>query len=362
MNAKGRPDINKNVQKARWAAYSLLSTGVHGRNGLDPPTSFRIIQLYVIPRLLQGLEATCLLRSDIQALDTFYKKLLRQIQGLPESVATDAIYLLIGSLPIETVLHQRILSLFGNICRLDSNEPMHQMALRQLATADDKLYSWFSQLNTIAQKYQIDLHLALVHPWPKEAWKRYCKNTVRDIWWNELLTKACEKTTLRWTIWQDQQCTNGLWSSCKGRPNLTNAATTRARMLVDHSDLRASAWRRAAGEDLRCPLCRDHEEDIVHFLTLCPELSNTRGERLLAIKSIYTKENLPELITPQETTCAILNGDRFIQESSLEWGSQPMATVTLTKNAEKAQQLCSQLCYKLKTERDIAMNCKIMMD
>ena len=180
--------------------------------------------------------------------------------------------------------------------------------------------------------------------------------------WNELLTKACEKTTLRWTIWQDQQCTNGLWSSCKGQPHLTNAATTRARMLVDRSELRASAWRRAAGEDLRCPLCRDPEEDIFHFLTLCPELSNTRGERLLAMKSIYTKENLPESITPQETTCAILNGDRFIQESSLEWGSQPTATVILIKNAEKAQQLCSQLCYKLKTERDIAINCKIMMD
>ena len=137
---------------------------------------------------------------------------------------------------------------------------------------------------------------------------------------------------------------------------------TRARMLVDRSDLRASAWRRAAGEDLRCPLCRDPEEDIVHFLTLCPELSNTRGERLLAIKSIYTKENLPEPITPQETTRAILNGDRFIQESCLESGSQPTATVILTKNAERAQQLCSQLCYKLETKRDIAINCKIMMD
>ena len=183
--------------------------------------------------------------------------------------------------------------------------------------------------------------------------------TVRGIWWNELLTKACEKTTLRWTIWQDQQCTNGLWSSCKGRPHLTNAASTRARMLVDRSDLRASAWRRAAGKDLRCPLCRDPEEDIVHFLTLCPELSNTRGERLLAIKSIYTKENLPEPITPQETTCPIINGDRFIQESCL---SQPTATVILRKHAEKAQQLCSQLCYKLETKRDIAINCKIMMD
>ena len=166
------------------------------------------------------------------------------------------------------------------------------------------LVSWLSGKNT---------HTHIMGPSEK-------KNTVRDIWWNELLTKAYEKTTLRWTIWQDQQCTNGLWSSCKGRPHLTNAATTRARMWVDRSDLRASTWRRAAGEDLRCPLCRDPEEDIVHFLTLCLELSNTRGERILAIRSIYTKENLPEPTTPQETTYAILNGDRFIQEAAWNGG------------------------------------------
>ena len=44
-------------------------------------------------------------------------------------------------------------------------------------------------------------------------------------------------------------------------------------------------------------------------------------------------------------------------------GLVPFAyTTILTENAEKAQQLCSQLCYKLKTERDIAINCKIMLD
>ena len=52
----------------------------------------------------------------------------------------------------------------------------------------------------------------------------------------------------------------------------------------------------------------------------------------------------------------------------LHTGEQPGMGVTAdgycypNKNAEKAQQLYSQLCYKLKTERDTAINCQVTMD
>ena len=93
----------------------------------------------MVSRLLQGLEATCLLRSDIQALDAFTGNFYAR-----SSVATEAIYLLIVSLSIEAILHQRILSLFGKICRLDSDEPLNQLGLRQLGTTNSKPYSWFT--------------------------------------------------------------------------------------------------------------------------------------------------------------------------------------------------------------------------
>ena len=84
---RARPNISKCVTAARRTAYSLLGAGLHGRNGLDPMTSMRVITLYVVPRLLHGLEATVLQKSDINELDKFFKKLLRQIQHLPESTA-----------------------------------------------------------------------------------------------------------------------------------------------------------------------------------------------------------------------------------------------------------------------------------
>ena len=42
---RARPNISKCVTAARRTAYSLLGAGLHGRNGLDPMTSMRIMTL-----------------------------------------------------------------------------------------------------------------------------------------------------------------------------------------------------------------------------------------------------------------------------------------------------------------------------
>ena len=59
-----RSEINENIiniedrlSLARRTLYSLISTGVHGSNGLNPRRSYKIYQCYVLPRLLFGLEA-----------------------------------------------------------------------------------------------------------------------------------------------------------------------------------------------------------------------------------------------------------------------------------------------------------------
>jgi hypothetical protein len=49
-------NIEERIALARRTLYSLIKTGVHGTNGLNPRTSCKIYQVYVIPRLLYGLE------------------------------------------------------------------------------------------------------------------------------------------------------------------------------------------------------------------------------------------------------------------------------------------------------------------
>ena len=48
-----------------------MSSGLHGTNGIDPTTSYNIYKLYVLPRLLYGLEILALKTRDIEKLDRY---------------------------------------------------------------------------------------------------------------------------------------------------------------------------------------------------------------------------------------------------------------------------------------------------
>ena len=48
--------VTYNTQKARHTVYSLMGSSLHGENGLDPETPVHLLQTYVIPVLVYGLE------------------------------------------------------------------------------------------------------------------------------------------------------------------------------------------------------------------------------------------------------------------------------------------------------------------
>ena len=48
--------VDENIKKAKRTAYSLMSAGFHGNNGLDLSTSIHILKTYVIPTITYGLD------------------------------------------------------------------------------------------------------------------------------------------------------------------------------------------------------------------------------------------------------------------------------------------------------------------
>ena len=82
--------IHKHVNSARGTAYALMGAGLHGINGLNPKASRNIIQLFVVPKLLYGLEVLVLSKKQIDQLEIYFKKLLKQIQSLPDNVEDPA--------------------------------------------------------------------------------------------------------------------------------------------------------------------------------------------------------------------------------------------------------------------------------
>jgi hypothetical protein len=75
--------VNENITKARRTAYSPMSAGFHGNNGLDPSTCIHIMKTYVIPTLLYGLEVITPDKKNLEKLEKFHKRMVKQILSLP---------------------------------------------------------------------------------------------------------------------------------------------------------------------------------------------------------------------------------------------------------------------------------------
>ena len=351
QSGKTKPNLELNVSAARRTSYKLMGAGFHGVEGLNPVTSMKLVSAYVMPRLLLGLEAVVLNKTDVSLLDKYHRKLLRQLQSLPDSTSNAAVYLLVGSIPVEGEWHKRVLSLYGRVTRLGSDHPLYLLAARQLSLgASNRPHSWFTQVNRIGAMYDIDITEVLKNPWSKEMWKFRVKNAINSYWKIVLLKEAKLKSTLKWLIHSDEDAPHGVWEACRTSPHLVAPAAARAKALVGRLCINEHSWR----DTNMCPLCEDHDETMTHFLTECKEAETVRTERISKLLSFYEEEGLPPPQNRSERTSAILNGDRYLTQSS--------EIIQLNLNVKDAHNLASSLCYQLLKNRDYIINEMLMKE
>ena len=93
-----------------------------------------MILLYVVPRILYGLETQVLGRTQVTRLED-YRTLLRRIQSLSERVAKQVVYLLMGVLLLEALLHMCMIKLLQKIAN-NKSSLLYEIALRQLAVKE----------------------------------------------------------------------------------------------------------------------------------------------------------------------------------------------------------------------------------
>lgn len=360
MANRQKPDVNENIKKARRAAYALLKVGLHGNNGIDPPAAVKIVATYVAPTLLHGMEAAVLLKEDQSKLDIFYKKMLRQILSLPDNTASEAIFILAGTIPLEGQIHQKALGMFGSICRLPANHSIKQLACRQLAMNNNK-FSWFKMIANLGSQYNLDIHANLQYPSLKQRWKKEVRHAIRSYWSRKINKDATQKTSLKWLIPRPSLAPpHPIWSPCIGDPRRVEAAGTRARMLTGRfrtQDLEAKFRRE---EDKMCKLCRREEEDILHMLVRCPVLHKHRQLKMKTLSDLYQEAGISPPTTDMEICSAVLNGDCYIGsdtgDSCIGSHAARVKTIQCPKLITRANLICNLLCKKLARERDLYFN------
>ena len=103
--------------------------------------------------------------------------MLRKIQALPQLTASSAIYMLLGALPVEAVIHERQLSLLHAVFSSD-NKYLGDVVQCQLACSFNNEYSFFYTLTHVLEQFNSPTLSSLVAAEiGKEQWKIQCKKS-----------------------------------------------------------------------------------------------------------------------------------------------------------------------------------------
>ena len=194
--------VKERLSCGRKTAYSLMGTGFHGVNGLSPKISLHIYEMYVLPRVLYGLEATILKKKHLSELESFHRGILRDLQSLPTRCSTSAIHLLSGQLPIEAILDTRMATLLHMVGR-DNTSTLAHIALHQLSSNTTSSRSWFVYCAQRLSRYNIDPLLIISNKLSTTT----IKATIRDYHSRIIRLDAASKSSLKYLHLSDLEMT-----------------------------------------------------------------------------------------------------------------------------------------------------------
>ena len=322
--------VKENTRKARRTLYSLMSSGLHGENGLDPETAIHLMQTYVLPVLVYGIEVALPTPKWMDVLEKFNKKFLKLILSLPVTAADPAVYVISGTLPVEATVHKRVLTFYGNICRLPKTSVEHQLAVRQLSVKTYTSHSWFIAVKEIFMKYSLpDPFEMLSNPPTKLNWKTVVNKHVNGYWEENIKSSARLYSSLSFLNCKNFKCG-------KRHPIITTLGnirevprvSTKLKLVTGTYILQTNrATFNQNKVNPTCLLCGLEDETVSHFLLRCSVLDNVRNpimdNILSTCKQVYSPTNTPEsflqlILDCSDLTC-FMNTPNSEQLRSIEF-------------------------------------------
>ena len=147
---------------------------------------------------------------------------LRRLQKLRYKTPTSVVMFLGGQLPGKAILHLRILSIFGMICRLPESF-LHKTAVYQVTAAKSSSGSLFLQLRDLCLMYNLPSQISLLmNPPPKSTYKKLVKSKVIDYWESYLRAEVAtlKENSLKYFQAEFMSLTTPhlIWLTCGSNP------------------------------------------------------------------------------------------------------------------------------------------------
>ena len=289
------------------ALGSVLHVGAARNHRGNPVASLRAEKLYGEPVLLSGLAALVLLKSETEMIDHHHKVTLERFMRLHQRTPKCVVSFLAGSLPGTALLHQRMLGLFGMICRLPGSV-LHRHASNILVVSKASSSSWFIKIRELCLQYSLPHPLILLQsPESKLAYKKLIKKHIINYWEHELRSQAQELLSLEYFHPNFMSLTSphAIWTTAGSSPYQVSMATIQALMISGRyrTEALCSHWIQDNDGSCQTSTCRgtSQPEDLRHILAKCPSLDQVR-KNLLNFSRNYCRNLLP-LLPIVQTYC-----------------------------------------------------------
>ena len=221
--------------------------------------------------------------KNLEVIDIFHKKCLKQLLSLPTNVATPVIYLLTGHLPIEGQIDKKVLIFFGNITRQSQENLEKQTVYRQAFVKSVGSNSWVVRIRHLLSKYRLpSIFQLLDQPLSKGEWKKLVDNSVNTYWKESIEKEILLYPSLKLiTKSYNPGKTHHIVNLALGSIRETDRIIVKLRIATGCYILsNNSAYSRKIVSSPLCQLCTGREETLEHFLIDCPALSVARDDIL----------------------------------------------------------------------------------
>lgn len=342
----------ENIKKAQRCMYSLLGTGVHGMNGIHPEVSLQLWKVYAIPRLAYGLEVLRLSEANWTQLEICQRKILRNILHLPSSTASVALYLISGVLPIQALVERNVLTFFRSMV-IDRTTKEYEIVTRQLAMKDMDSKSWVILVKKLLNKYDLpSAYVIIENPPSKLSWKHKVKTAIHQFWWSKIIKEAGEKSSLNHLNLGACQIgrIHPVWSSTPYNSDAIRQAMVQTKLLVGRYHLQEH-HNKYRNSRHKCPLCVNEDENLYHFLYICPTLDHIRNRYTHNIECCITSNSSEENLNR-------IKSDRCLQERLLLEPSSPTLHIDVEAQ-HQLQSLTRSMTYALHLQRSCIIKEKL---
>ncbi len=283
-----------------------------------------------------GLEVVPVTPIEIQQLDRYHHKLLKQIQGLPDHTSSAAVYLLLGTLPLQAHLDKAVLTLYGSVSRPDEKTPLRSLMLRQVGIKDGNSKGlWTSTPSTCLTKAD---------------WRCHIDSIVSNHWHIRLPDEASVRPSISslFPSLVGPLSPHIIWS-CWGKSQLhAKGESVRVRLATDTYPVIAN-WAKynQHSPDTSCPLCGTVLEDRSHFISVCSALSEIRNRVLTLINDTVSDNGYT--FSSRELCQLLLSGN--VRIHNLTSPNQVEKTILPTEAIHSINRHTNLYCLHLHNKR-----------